>query len=143
MTIQELATEIADPASPHKAEYDAALAIGSDQGVADALNLPRAYQSWRSRIPRAEVTSKVDWTEVVALTTNSALAFNNIMMQEYFDASIDNNRQAFATIFGPTSDTTTDLLAIARINNASRAQFLWGDRTYVTASQVAQSQGRV
>lgn len=68
--------------------------------VAGWYNLATAaYWVWRTNISTDDVNNAVDWSEVVALSTNNLLAFDALKQQSKINASLTSIRNAFAQIF--------------------------------------------
>jgi hypothetical protein len=94
-----------------------------------------AFVVWRTNISKDEVNNAVDWTEVVALTTNNLLAFGLLKDQNKIDGSDSDIRAAFNAIF-PTAtkpNTNAALLALAK-RSASNVEKLFATGTGTTAA---------
>lgn len=118
--------------------YAPMVTAGNHQGIADALNLPRATIT-----VRRGVRTGIDVMTGIGLSDFEALV---VARQQYIlalvtpvegvDLSNDVIRANLGTLFPVGSSTRTRLLAVADKNPASRAEQLWGVDTKISAQQV-------
>lgn len=100
------------------AGLQAAISSGNDTFVAAFYNAQASpgYYAWRTSISVDEIRSVVDWGEVVALNTNTLLAFQVLTDAETINPSAASIRDAFGDIFsGPGGvNSRTALTAAAK-----------------------------
>ena len=138
MTLAELRTELVT--DPTGLGYAAAWG-GSDQGLADLLNLPRAAITvWRGLLPAYQVIDLVAWTEWTALSAANKQLLQTLTGTDTVNTESANTRAAFSQMFAAGTATRTALLAFAQ-RTGSRAEQLWGTGRIVTESEVSGARG--
>lgn len=116
---------------------------GSDQAIADALNLVRATITGinRNDISAKELMAAVVLTEYTALTQASRDLWQALLTIAPLDANDTQTRTTVGAIFGAGTATRTNLQALAS-RTGSRAEQLWGTGTQVTALDVSRALAR-
>lgn len=137
-----LATEInTDPASLGLVALKNA---GSDQAIADALNLVRAGAGFvvnRTDISARELMGAVVNTEYLALDTGHQNLWQTLLITAPVDASNTQTRTTVAAIFSSGTTTRANLVALST-RQGSRAEVLWGAGTVVRAIDVSRALAR-
>ncbi len=140
-TLAQLASEINnDPAS---LGLVALRDVGSDQAIADALNLVRAGAGFvinRNDIRAKELQGAVVFAEYVALAQAQRDLWQALLTIAPLDAGDAQTRASVAAIFS-AGTTRTALVALAT-RQGSRAEVLWGTGTHVAAIDVSRALGR-
>jgi len=123
---------------PQGLNYAPFIPTGSDQSIADILNLRNRAAIYRSNITPKEILGCIIWSEYIALTQAQrdllALMFatNTII-----DASLSSVREAFSEVFSaPGSVSLTNLATMAQ-RPGSRAEELFGVGTTISPTDVA------
>lgn len=134
MDRQELANEI--NADPVAMGYAAHVAAGAHESIAHLLNAPRpGVTVWRGVIPAHEIISATVPAEWAALTADEKQRYQTLTGAGDVDTGAAHVRTAFAAMFGPTTQTRTNLTALAQ-RQGSRAEELWGAGVVVTHAHV-------
>jgi hypothetical protein len=139
MDYAALKTEI--QTDPQALGFAAMLAAGSDQPIADALNLVRAgaaYQVNREAITSALFISQMDPTEFAALTQAQLLRLEVILTGGTVDINDTRTQSNLLGIFPNPGTTKTNVAALLK-RQGSRAEVVLGRGTVVTASDVGRA----
>ena len=141
-TQAQLATELTT--DPSSLGYAALIAAGSDQALADALNLARAgapFVVHRNDIQARELMAAVVLAEYTALSQAPRDLWQALLTTAPLDAGDTNTRTNVGTVFGAGTATRTALTALAD-RQGSRAEVLWGVGTRVSALDVSRTLAR-
>lgn len=115
---------------------------GSDQAIADALNLARATITVnRNDISAKELMAAVVLAEYTALTQASRDLWQALLTIAPLDAQDTQTKATVAAIFGAGTTTRTNLQALAT-RTGSRAEQLWGTGTRIQALDVSRALAR-
>ncbi len=138
-TLPQLATEI--NTDPTALGLVALKAAGSDQAIADALNLSRAGITVdRNDIQAKELQAAVVVAEYVALAQPQRDLWQALLTIAPLNAGDANTKAAVAAVFSAGA-TRTALVALAT-RQGSRAEQLWGTGGRVQALDVSRALGR-
>lgn len=137
-TPQELKTELTtDPAS---LGYAALIKVGSDGGLADALNLPRSgasFAQFRSNVAPSEILHAVAPADFANANQLAVSKLQLILAPGVVDASLANVRGSLQALFSGASQATRDALLAVCTRQGSRAEKLFGPGTTVTPLEIA------
>lgn len=141
-----LAAEITS--DPRGYGYAADVAVGSDTGVKDRLNLPRAgITVQRQRVPRQDILEAIDLRDFI---TNPNQVGNATFASGWFESVTQSDqirlanpdgtptrvRQNLDRMLGNGNLSQTRLDAVAVKTPSSRAEELFGEGTVVTDTDV-------
>jgi hypothetical protein len=140
-TLAQLAAEVNN--DPSTLGLVALKTAGSDQAIADALNLVRATITGinRNDISAKELMAAVVLAEYTALTQANRDLWQALLTIAPLDAQDTQTRTTVGAIFGTGTTTRTNLQALAS-RTGSRAEQLWGTGTRVTALDVSRALAR-
>lgn len=140
-TLAQLATEL--NTDPGTLGYAALITAGSDQALADALNLVRAGAGFvvnRNDIRAKELQGAVVFAEYVALAQAQRDLWQALLTIAPLDANDTQTRASVAAVFSAGA-TRTALVALAS-RQGSRAEVLWSAGTHIAAIDVSRALGR-
>lgn len=132
-----LRTEIQN--DPQSLGLVALVQTGSDQGIADALNLVRdggAYQVFAGPFLPSQVFAQLDATELAALTALPLQRLQVVLALDLIDPRDTNTRTILGGLFGSGTNTRANLQSMSQ-RQGSRAEILFGSRTVITSSDVS------
>lgn len=118
---------------------------GSDQGIADALNLVRAgtdYQISRTEVQGWELADALVRTDWTSLSASDKQLFQIYASREIINISASNIVAALVAMFGPATATRANLVMLGK-RQGSRAEVLFGSQQSITATDVAVAYGRI
>lgn len=136
-TSQQLADEITT--DPKGLGYAAFVAAHDRQGLAAKINstYPGVGTVWRTDLKPWEITASLVESEVSGMTQVQWLRVQTLLIPPMIDASQTNIRAQFSGIFSGKAQTLANLTAVAAKANPSRAEELWGYRTLITDTDIA------
>ncbi len=138
-TLTQLAAEI--NTDPTALGLVALKAAGSDQAIADVLNLSRVGITVdRNDIRAKELQGAVVTAEYLALAQPQRDLWQALLTIAPLDAGDANTKASVAAVFS-AGPTRTALVALAT-RQGSRAEQLWGTGTTVSAISVSRALGR-
>lgn len=139
-TLTQLAAEITT--DPTSLGLVALRDAGSDQALADALNLPRAGITVnRNDLSGRELLNAVVLSEYTALTQANRDLWQALLTIAPLDATDTQTRTTVGAIFAAGTTTRTNLVALST-RPGSRAEQLWGTGTRITALDVSRALAR-
>lgn len=136
-TSQQLAAEI--NADPKALGYAAFVAAHDRQGLAAKINstYTGVDQVWRNDLRSWEVLGSLVEAEVTALTQVQWTRVQTLLIPPMIDVSNQLIRDQFAGIFVGHNTTIGNLITVGTKPNPSRAEELWGYKTVVTDTDIA------
>lgn len=138
ITIAALKTEFTT--DPTGLGYAAFLANGSDQSLADTINLPRAsIQVGNENVGAFQLIGAINHTDFAALTALLLAKLQVLLLPGFVDATNANTQAIITDLVSAASAGTKTAVAALMTRNGSRAEQLFGNNQVVTIQQAAQS----
>lgn len=136
-TSAQLATEI--NTDPKALGYAAFVTAHDRLGLAAKLNATYAGVAvvWRTDLKSWEVLAALVESEVTSLTQLQWTRVQTLLIPSMIDASNANIRAQFGGIFAGKTVTLANLNAVGAKASPSRAEELWGYRTIISDTDVA------
>jgi hypothetical protein len=137
MTINYAALRTEIQTDPTSRGYAPFVATGSDNGVADLLNVAIVNNKVDTmRVSTDAFVNCVVYTEFIALTTQQRDWLKFITGPNVIDMNKTTIKTGLTTIFGAATTTRANVIA-AQQRDGSRAETLFGVGVYISAEDVA------